>query len=738
MDECLKCRSRLVPIDKRTSRCENPACPAGGTFYFCGYCRMISFALSPQHMYCVNPDCRSFERVRQKCPSCTKISLMNHNGRRVCVNRECPDNRSIIASCFFCSNRAFLRDPDFMFCTKGDCRQLFSRVEACAFCKQQSFDVGAKECKNSACARTGYPVDPCPRCRQRTLNNGACLAEGCGFKEGTAEAIPDDFGATLSGAPPPRKDETHHQPPPPVTPKPFPAPRPEPPRNVPAPPPPPPPLPPPRPPLRPAAALTPIEQVWAHLKSRFVTSREGHSPIHMVVGLAGAGKTTYLTMVGDILRSKSDKYCYPYEGVDSRWVKIDEGLADGQHLALIRSRVKDLVSDFAQEKYTNSLGRMHWPATTPPDGGEESSPSTFFLVTEISRHHKSLGHIITLETSGEEYEEVLRRFTGYMSGASPQSPVHRVLIDMLTHAEGILILLDPDEAHHNDAVYGNFFMVVKEELRPRALNVLSTELKKLLPGYGQGRNLMDQFSDMVRQEAQRMAWEKRFAEELRLTAERLQDFEQKLRKKDESVLAGADGQWLRSIEALLERHDPEGIREGRKSVQQERDPAAQREAIRRFYRSVCRNSLDGLEPLLRLQKKDTHEGPSESQLYEIRKRFGLSEHFKVDLSAEMLEERPVKHFKCLRNVAIVVTQSDRCPIVHPPQDYPRQKLPGCWQHLRDLEDYLKLCGGAVRFYNASATGYTTFSSGTYIPGWPTSQTPINIIEPLFDMMQVRG
>jgi hypothetical protein len=86
---------------------------------------------------------------------------------------------------------------------------------------------------------------------------------------------------------------------------------------------------------------------------------------------------------------------------------------------------------------------------------------------------------------------------------------------------------------------------------------------------------------------------------------------------------------------------------------------------------------------------------------------------------------------------LTVTKSDKYPIIWPPEMYPRKKLAGSEIFLRDLQDYLKLCGGCVRYYNASATGYSLLVGGAHIPGPANTHTPINILEPLFDMLNIQ-
>jgi hypothetical protein len=42
----------------------------------------------------------------------------------------------------------------------------------------------------------------------------------------------------------------------------------------------------------------------------------------------------------------------------------------------------------------------------------------------------------------------------------------------------------------------------------------------------------------------------------------------------------------------------------------------------------------------------------------------------------------------------------------------------------------------VRYYNTSATGYSVLQGTQYVPGHENTLTPINVIEPIFDMLNL--
>ena len=108
----------------------------------------------------------------------------------------------------------------------------------------------------------------------------------------------------------------------------------------------------------------------------------------------------------------------------------------------------------------------------------------------------------------------------------------------------------------------------------------------------------------------------------------------------------------------------------------------------------------------------------------------------IDLDPHLSDDRPVDFMGNLKYLSVVMTKSDMIPIIYPPADYPDQKLPQCVIHVRAIENYLKLCGGEIRYYNASATGYSFLRDTLYYPGKENTLTPINVIEPIFDMMNI--
>ena len=120
---------------------------------------------------------------------------------------------------------------------------------------------------------------------------------------------------------------------------------------------------------------------------------------------------------------------------------------------------------------------------------------------------------------------------------------------------------------------------------------------------------------------------------------------------------------------------------------------------------------------------------------DIRDEYGLKS-FDIALNPTLREDREPTRLLNLKNLSIVITKSDMYPIIYPPDQFPEKKLDDSTLHLQHIDNFLRLCGGQIRYYNSSATGYSLMRDTRYYPGKENTLTPINIIEPIFDMMQM--
>jgi hypothetical protein len=156
----------------------------------------------------------------------------------------------------------------------------------------------------------------------------------------------------------------------------------------------------------------------------------------------------------------------------------------------------------------------------------------------------------------------------------------------------------------------------------------------------------------------------------------------------------------------------------------------------------CMQNVDAIaEFQYRLRHKDGSDSGGMKELIdramkEVYGELSIPDSFRLDMDENLSCDRPVERFQNLQYLAVAVTKSDIYPIIYPPEKYPEKKLPQSWRHLEVVENYLRLCGGEVRYYNTSATGYSTLKDTLFYPGKENTLTPINIVEPVFDMLRI--
>ena len=745
---CLICGETLS-IREGRAFCSNDSCTSGGLFLRCGYCRLYSFSIHPEQMSCANQECRMHGTKRGFCQACSKTSQIEFAGKSICINRNCSSNKKVISTCFFCGKRAFLASPGVMICTKGDCPYLLHQMEVCFQCKEVAHEVEVKRCRNGNCELFDCEIEACSSCASLSRiteagheDLGNCINPDCplfGKEKAGPETAPEAQGASLQG--PQDADTTQEytkeerdrviatetelavpasdEPREPAGPKP-PAPPPDPsacpqrhhsddfsvplPKAMtkPAEPPtrvspsgrlvPAAPIPPAgldeaaprveeppgkvsrgedlkgespgthRPESEAAEAEAPGEGVasedatraaFRFFRDRVLTDQTGViRALYPVIGLSGSGKTTFLAMLGDILAHRDVRYYFPWTGVDVKRMEIEKVLeeregGDGDDLSTeeLKARVKDLAYDFAREHISSDLSKGQWA---------DSGGVPQFLVSRVARRGKVIGQIVSVETSGEEYDSTLRGLRERVAKKDGGSAVQEALVEVLVGAEGIVLLLDPAN-ETNAETYLDFFRLIKEAVAPRAIDRFRGEVKRRLGTRfrkeGKTQELDDTISDLLRD-----------------------DGEEKAASKGDKTMV-----------------------------------------------------VDSGSPQQRFRISET--------IKEVRSDFDLDPA--LPLVAEGAAKGGEPPFYGLRHIAVVVTKSDMHPTISPPDSYPDQRLPKCKPVISALDGYLRLCGGGVRFYNASSTGYSILKDTLYYPGRENTLTPINVAEPIFEMLEGR-
>jgi len=509
-----------------------------------------------------------------------------------------------------------------------------------------------------------------------------------------------------------------------------------------------------------SGAIPSISEVFDFVNDYILKDEKGQRyPLYLVIGLSGSGKTTYLTMLGDILANKSMKYYFPYEGVDVKRTVIETifeqsgGLKSSgpKLLEALKIRVRDLVYDFAQKHYTNYIGKMQWsPATARERKDIESADevSTYFLVTELRRYNRTLAKIVTIETSGEDYEEIIKGILQYKQAEKSGSPLQKVLIEMMDHAQGFVVLVDPAN-EGNDGLYQDMFLVLKESLEPRALNCLSElvgkKIEKLTEDAGdrmEQDDLRQAIAEMKKSREQQEKRQKDIEELKTKLIERLNKTAERFEQEGLEYLLGEEGDFIRKLEKIFASLSPEAAQAVKQRVEERKqDP----KILKSYYAGMIKQCQNNVDAIAEFQYKLHHKGETglhkageliRIAIKEVYGELGIPESFKLELDDDLNSNRAVHRFQNLKYLAVAITKSDMYPIVYPPDKYPEKKLAKSKRHLAAVENYLKLCDGEVRYYNTSATGYSVLKDTLFYPGKENTHSPINVIEPIFDMLHI--
>ncbi|MFH1377394.1 MAG: hypothetical protein ABIH86_01410 [Planctomycetota bacterium] len=503
-----------------------------------------------------------------------------------------------------------------------------------------------------------------------------------------------------------------------------------------------------------------IVEAFEFINEYILQDEERRYPIYMVIGLAGSGKTTYLTMLGEILRSGGDNYYFPYKDVNVKLIQIDEIIQDRiiakgsrppsrDERKVLKKRIRDLIYEYSKDFFNDSLGRLHWAGHTRPEGEDDDEINSMFLVTEITRAGRTIAKIVTLETSGEDYHSLITELKDFDPDEAA-TPMQRVLFDMIDISEGFVVLFspEPENLNNNDKIFQDLFLMLKTHLEPRAHNIIYDYAReKLLKQSGEKGGLLDMASELNKQ--------MRLEEEYKAKRESMyQDLKDRLQAIVEVIKSGRKTSheqevFLNEVAKMFQTINPSIYSKVMASLQEEMKTKKD-EALRSFYMNLCNTSLkpENLAKMvmMKMPKEPVAKGAEDIRIPEserkgiiidLQKKFELSPSFKLDLAANLNYKKQARYMRHLKNLALVVTKMDMYPISYPAQSY-FKKLQATYKFLEDTENYLKLCGGGIRFYNASATGYSLLRDAQYYPGKKNTLTPINILEPIFDMMDLES
>jgi len=442
--------------------------------------------------------------------------------------------------------------------------------------------------------------------------------------------------------------------------------------------------------------------VRAHSRAgRFVVA-----PLVPVIGLPGSGKTSYLTALGHVLTEQRARYHFPYDGEfllePLSLAELVRG-AGGEpgHAEALRPWILDFGRDFARRRYDAFFRHASWPPRTKPSLGAR------FLVAQVKKDGAPYARLVSVEVAGEDLRPIFKAGTeadplaAFRSVADEESTPSGVAADSLDRATGIVLLVDSTRpVDHRAEAHKPFFDLLARALRSRgqsALRVLADRLEAEEIS-GERATLAGALHRLRRSHA-------RFGEELCLELE--------------APLLGAFALALEPESAPLERG---GLRRFLRDLAAVTDGGALLKAIGKKLTEGLARPEDGR----RTPELAAFDGWTRAA---ARLRGVPLEVARRLASAEALPGG-TECFKLLRGLSIVETKTDVGRPVSP------FRLADCGPRLEDIRAALRLTGGDVRHYEASVTGYASLNGARWAPGPYATQTPINVLEPVFDVLGV--
>ncbi|MGE3853255.1 MAG: hypothetical protein AB7K09_16060 [Planctomycetota bacterium] len=473
-----------------------------------------------------------------------------------------------------------------------------------------------------------------------------------------------------------------------------------------------------------------LQQTWINPPGQKPT------PLYLVIGLAGVGKTCFLTMLGQVLQGT--RFYTPRDDIKPQLVRIE---------SRYRVFIRDLVYDFSSARFDEYLATGLWPPADIP--GQTSE----FLVTELLTANGDLARLATLEISGEVYQEFLPRVAEiYQDPTTVErlSPDHRIIWELMQHAEGIVVLLEgSQDINTRTQIYGQFFQALyqwksaevrrkldeqyerflelKEEDYPMSLRVVARQFRDT------GSLSFDEFSGEVRRNAQRCM---QTLEDQGINTMMMQHYAIFDELRLYYSMVDPDFLPLKRLQGILQ-NDP--------SL---KDTSNQLQAYENFLKGFLKK-FSGDKAFLEQVYQRKAEASSATAItddWPIFQRY-VCWHYGLDESELQLHDvamsnasraKGAQPFEQLRYLSIVFTKTDKDFAIYPASNFPRVVNVDWAAPLPRLGNFLTLCNGYLRYYNSSITGYSVRKDAGFQLGRRGTLTPINIAEPLLDMLTFTG
>ena len=778
---CGYCGMFSQAVKDRAAECYNASCRFHHVrLSVCPTCKRYAFmARRGGEPFCLWRDCPSNESIVQDCEFCGNRSFLRADGVDMCAKSKCPALLKQILQCVFCQR--WMVDGSTDKCLNAECEHHDETIVTCSTCDQKTYSLDHDKCWNPECPtvtkqkepslaeeidfdslHTLAPMDPADDEPVQPVTAAPVSGERPpksrpDGSDGEATLPPGDEIDISSAAP----AKPFREPPPPqerVQPK-----RVSPSRDSGDPVAPPAsearvPLRDPSPPLRepeprtptpslreaPSASLRsgirisdggPIDLAGAFraVRQGLLSSDDGkYCPLILVMGTAGSGKTAFLATLGKILRDGSSLFAFPHPGVAAEPIRYDPlvdlmmqespGHEPVEVKKELKARIEDLVFSYSSEIFDNYIARGIWCEFTKPDFGQ-------FLVANVTRRGQPLANIVTLETSGENFQSLLKSINDLGDLEHSGTPIVRTMAEMLTLAQGLIIVMDPSSTT-NDQVYQPFFAHLTRHLGHRVHTDLDREIKAYLDRsdvrqrFKKGATATERISPLHREGAQEAA--RKELEELRGL----------LTRNGALAIESERPRFQRALDAIS-RGPKSGIgakiqaRIDNSSGDMQVEVELWAEVLKRVDATVL---ADELFPEVSRSEDELTISSEQALARQICVKHGvgaeIAKHFDLEAGPTNMESA----FPHLRDIALVFSKSDMHPVVYPPDGFPRLKLPATCTALERCESYLRFQGGALRYYNTSVLGYSACANGQFFPGNEASLTPVNVIEPVFDML----
>lgn len=480
-----------------------------------------------------------------------------------------------------------------------------------------------------------------------------------------------------------------------------------------------------------------FQTAFEHLRRQFIQPKgQKPSPLYLVIGLAGVGKTCFLTMLGQVLLG--GRFFSPREEIKPQMVKID---------ARYREYIRDLVYDFSSFRFDEYIANGLWPPADIP--GQTSE----FLITELLNADGDIARLATLEISGEIYQEFLPKVAEIYQDPATIDRLdanHRIIWELMQNAEGIVVLLEGSvDINTRTQMYGQFFQALYQWKSAQVRRTLRTWYEEFSELDEKDYPLILRTIIGGFRKKKRVSFEEFSAEVRRKSSQAVETLEE----QGINELFIRHFRLFEELRILYGRVDPDNVPLQRltnilESDPNYKDPNNQLQAFKAFLRGFLTKFTSDKHFLEQVYQKQNlgEEDLGEDDLRVFQRyvcwQYGLDESelqsFDLSQAISRADDEGSRPFDKLKYLAITFTKTDKDFAIYPASNFPKVVNVDWANPLPRLGNYLTLCNGYLKYYNASVAGYSARKDAGFLLGRRGTLTPINIAEPILDMLTFQG